>query len=283
MFRQKNTGFEDGTGSGGSANGRLGAKATRAKARTRGRAISKASLPGRAKSNAARSIADSLETAPTDRSTNTGMREKKPQTAEQGRHVAHLNQKMTVPAPKLQTSEQDQLDLARRLRHGERAAAEQLVEMYYGRIYLFMRAMGHDSQMSEDLTQEAFMRAWYHIGQLRNGKALTGWLFRIASNVSRLHWRKHKHSDRVHSDEAEQAEGGIDGLAHAGRREQFTQLHDAVARLPWKLRQVIVLHYMDQLTIAEAADAAQVRTGTLKSRLNRALEALRKQIEDADE
>jgi len=55
-------------------------------------------------------------------------------------------------------------------------------------------------------------------------------------------------------------------------------LRGEVARLPWKLRQAIVLHYLDQLTIAEAAEAAQVRTGTLKSRLNRGLEALRKQI-----
>jgi DNA-directed RNA polymerase specialized sigma24 family protein len=44
------------------------------------------------------------------------------------------------------------------------------------------------------------------------------------------------------------------------------------------LKEAIVLHYLDQLTIAEAAQAAQVRPGTLKSRLNRGLEALRKHI-----
>jgi RNA polymerase sigma-70 factor (ECF subfamily) len=224
-----------------------------------------------------------LDIGPTDELASVDTREKKAHTAEQGRHVAHLDPKMAVSTRQPQTSEKDQLDLAKRLRHGERAAAETLVEMYYERIYLFMRAMGHDSQRSEDLTQEAFMRAWYHIGQLRNGKALTGWLFRIASNVSRLHWRKHKHSDRVHSDQAEPAEGGVDGLARAGQREEFAHLHEAVARLPWKLRQVIVLHYMDQLTIAEAAEAAQIRTGTLKSRLNRALEALRKQMDRENE
>ena len=204
--------------------------------------------------------------------------QKNAQAAEQSKDLAHLAPQITVAAHNVRASEPDQVALAKRLRHGDRTAAEELVEMYYGRIYLFMRAMGHDGQISEDLTQEAFMRVWSHIGQLREGRALTGWLFRIAGNVSRLYWRKHKPQDRVRSEEGEGAAGGSDGLARAGEQEQFARLHGEVARLPWKLRQAIVLHYLDQLSIAEAAEAAQVRPGTLKSRLNRGLEALRKQI-----
>ncbi|UCD51528.1 MAG: RNA polymerase sigma factor [Phycisphaerales bacterium] len=199
-------------------------------------------------------------------------------TAEQSNHLAHLAPKMADAARPERTSQLQQVALAKRLRHGDRAAAEELVETYYERVYLFMRAMGHDSQISEDLTQEAFMKAWYHIGQLRDGRALTGWLFRIASNVSRLYWRRHKHESRVHRDGVEPAAGGVDGLTRAGEQEQFAGLHREIARLPWKLKQAIVLHYLDQLTIAEAAQAAQVRPGTLKSRLNRGLEALRKHI-----
>lgn len=208
----------------------------------------------------------------------TGIMQKNVPAAEQSTDLAHLVSKTTGTARLVRMSEPEQVVLARRLRHGDRTAAEELVEMYYGRIYLFMRAMGHDSQISEDLTQEAFMRAWNHIGQLRDGKALTGWFFRIASNVSRLHWRKHKHDSKVHSEDVELAAGGADALIRAGQREQFAWLHQEVARLPWKLKQAIVLHYLDQLTIAEAAEAAQVRSGTLKSRLNRGLEALRKHI-----
>ena len=177
-------------------------------------------------------------------------------------------------------SQTDQVALARRLRHGDRTAAEELVDIYYARIFLFMRAMGHDTQISEDLTQETFMRAWNHIGQLREGKALAGWLFRIAGNVSRLYWRKHKHEGPVHGEHVDRPTGEADGLARAGERELFARLHHEVMHLPWKLRQAIVLHYMDQLTIAEAAEAAQVLPGTFKSRLNRGLEALRKQIDD---
>ncbi|MHC4596847.1 MAG: RNA polymerase sigma factor, partial [Planctomycetota bacterium] len=60
--------------------------------------------------------------------------------------------------------------------------------------------------------------------------------------------------------------------------EQLEQLKNAVTRLPIKLRQAVVLHYMQQLTITEAAEAAGIRKGTFKSRLNRALKALRKRV-----
>ncbi len=199
---------------------------------------------------------------------------------EHKRGSAHLSHQKVVPLHGQGTAEDDRLSLVQRLRHGDRAAAETLVEQYHERIYVFMRSMGHDRQTSEDLTQETFMRVWYHIGQLREGKALTGWVFRIAGNVSRLHWRKHKQPGPVNIEDIEPAEDDADSSQQAGDRELFAGLHQAVTRLPWKLRQAVVLHYMDQLTIAEAAQAAQVREGTLKSRLNRALEALRKEMVD---
>ena len=113
---------------------------------------------------------------------------------------------------------EDGVLLAGRLRHGEHAAAAEFVDRYYERMYLFMRAVGHDRQISEDLTQETFLRAWYHIGQLRDGKALNGWLFRIAGNVSRLHRRRFKGKDTVNLDGIEPPAGGADGPLRAGQR-----------------------------------------------------------------
>jgi RNA polymerase sigma-70 factor (ECF subfamily) len=193
--------------------------------------------------------------------------------------VAHLTTEMAVEQPRTVPVEDGAL-LAGRLRHGEHAAAAEFVDRYYERIYLFMRAVGHDRQISEDLTQETFLRAWRHIGQLRDGKALNGWLFRIAGNVSRLHRRRLKGKDAVNLDDVDPPAAVSDDRLNAGQREQVDQLKQAVARLPWKLRQAVVLHYMEQLTIAEAADAAGIREGTLKSRLNRGLEALRKEVTD---
>ena len=204
--------------------------------------------------------------------------QKNAQAAEQNDGAAHLIREMAVAASTEGAPRTDYESLVMRLRRGDRTAAEELVDCYYERIYLFMRTVGHDRQISEDLTQETFLRAWYHIGQLRDGKALNGWLFRIAGNVSRLHWRKHKDMDTVSPEGPEKPLGGPNGLDGASGQEDLARLRNAVARLPHKLRQAVALHYMEQLTISEAADAAGVRQGTLKSRLNRGLEALRKHM-----
>jgi len=55
--------------------------------------------------------------------------------------------------------------LAAQLKAGNRAAAAELVDLYYEQIYLFMRRLGHSCQVSEDLTQASFLAAWQHIGQ----------------------------------------------------------------------------------------------------------------------
>ena len=166
--------------------------------------------------------------------------------------------------------------LADRLKAGDGAAAAELVDIYYEQIYLFMRRLGHSHQGSEDLTQETFLAAWSHIGQLGSGEALNGWLYRIAGNVSRHHWRRRK-GRKTASIEGFDVPAG-ESEDRAEYYEQLGRLKKAVERLPLRLRQAVVLHYMQQLTIFEAAEAAGVREGTFKSRLNRALKTLRKQV-----
>jgi RNA polymerase sigma-70 factor (ECF subfamily) len=142
-----------------------------------------------------------------------------------------------------------------------------------------MRSVGHNRQLSEDLTQETFLRAWHHIGQLRDDKALNGWLYRIAGNASRLYWRKHPKGESVSIDDMNLPAEDVDEPQKAENNEQVDRLRQAVSKLPWKLKQAVVLHYMEELTIAEAAEAADVRQGTFKSRLNRALNALRECVD----
>ncbi len=178
-------------------------------------------------------------------------------------------------------SQQKWDSLAVRLRAGDRDAAAELVDSYYEQVYLFMRRLGHNRQTSEDLTQETFFRAWQYIGQLRSNVALNSWLYRIASNVSRQYWRRHRGKESIGLNETEKIDvpagetASEDEIKH---REQIGKLRFIISALPMKLRQAIVLHYMQHLTIAEAAEAIGIRQGTLKSRLSRALKRIRKQF-----
>ncbi len=204
--------------------------------------------------------------------------EKKVKLAEQKADLTYLNDMQRNLGRDKEHQGRKRDSLAVRLRAGDRAAAAELVDAYYQQIYLFMRRLGHDRQASEDLTQESFFNAWHHIGQLKDGKALNGWLYRIASNVSKLHWRKHKHKEVIGIEGLEMPQSSKSEHEKLEHNEQLEHLKDAVERLPMKLRETIILHYMQQLTIAEATDAAGLNQGTFKSRLNRALKNLRKEI-----
>ena len=203
---------------------------------------------------------------------------KEAKLTEQQLDQTYLKGKQAEPEANEVRPDQKRDSLVARLRKGNGAAAAELVDEYHEKIYLFMRKLGHDRQTSEDLTQESFFNAWHHIGQLRDGKALDSWLYSIAANVSRLYWRKHKHKEIVGVEHSDWTAGGESDNEDIGRYEQLEQLSAAVAKLPVKLNQAIVLHYMQQMTIAKAAEVAGVKEGTFKSRLNRALRALRKNV-----
>lgn len=197
---------------------------------------------------------------------------------EQQSDSAHLTNRKDELNRSDELLQERQDSLSARLRKGERSAAVEFVDIHYDQIYLYMRRLGHSRQVSEDLTQETFLQAWYHIGQLRDGKALNGWLYRIAGNVSNLYWRKRKGRKPAGMEIIDVPDGSKLGVEKAGHREQLRRLQDVVDRLPWKFRQVIVLHYMQHMSIAEAAEAAGIRQGTFKSRLSRALRVLRKHV-----
>jgi len=198
--------------------------------------------------------------------------------AEQKELFNHLSNTSTQLAKAELTSAR--VILVSRLRKGDRAAAQELVDQYYERLYLYLRELGHTRHASEDLLQETFMRAWYNIGQLRDDKALAAWLYRIASNISSEHWRKQKRIDRINQQKLALADH-ISQESESDRadlKEVLGQLRDAIAVLPWKLRQAVVLHYLQSFTIADGAKAAGIKEGTFKSRLNRALTILRRQF-----
>jgi RNA polymerase sigma-70 factor (ECF subfamily) len=167
--------------------------------------------------------------------------------------------------------------LVARLKAGDRAAAAELVDIYYQQIYLFMRRLGHNRQTSEDLTQESFLQAWYCINQLKTGRILNGWLYSIATNISRVYWRRHKSCEETEIEGIDVPDGN-EAADYVSRNEQLGQLKTALEKLPIKLKETVVLHYMQHLAISEAAAAAGIREGTFKSRLGRALEILRRQV-----
>ena len=180
--------------------------------------------------------------------------------------------------------DQKRHSLVARLRAGDRAAATELVDGYYQQIYLFMRRLGHDRQISEDLTQESFFNAWHHIAQLRDGKALDSWLYRIAANVS---------LNRAKAEGRRKDSLSLDALLESGRisadrlfgsepptnAAERAQLQEAIQAALDSLdpdqRAVVVMKDVEDMSQDQIAEALDCSPGTVKSRLSRARARLR--------
>jgi RNA polymerase sigma-70 factor (ECF subfamily) len=138
---------------------------------------------------------------------------------------------------------------------------------------------------AEDLAQDVYLRAFLKIGTIRNPNSHREWLFRVARNVCLDHLKKAR-KVRLFPQRNESLEGSVsdeilEGPAEAGDR--LKRVKEAVARLPRKQKEVLVLREYGHLSYQELARTLRIKEGTVMSRLNRARRAVVKLMkEDVD-
>lgn len=135
-----------------------------------------------------------------------------------------------------------------------------------------------DPDEAQDVAQETFIRAYYALHRFDAERPLRPWLLRIAANLSYNRQRSLRRYlfalKRLAQDELHTSPSTIQDQ---GSGESL--LGEAVSRLKWQHREAIYLRYFLGMSEAEMADALDVAPGTVKSRLHRALDTLRKLIE----
>ncbi len=165
--------------------------------------------------------------------------------------------------------------LARRLRQRDRGACQELIQRYHQAVFGYLRSMGADQSLADDLTQETYAKAWKNIDRLKDARSARAWLLSIARNELRQ-WARRRQPELMEMDELKERDTGE---AHpdeqSAQREQDQQLASLICRLDAPLREVVVLHYFQGLSLREAGGVQGVPAGTIKSRLNRALVRLR--------
>ena len=181
-----------------------------------------------------------------------------------------------------------------RLRAGEATAFNRLVEERHGDIYALLYRLTEDPEEARDLTQETFLQAFRHLASFRGDADLRTWLYRIAVNQARNRWRwwKRRRRDRTVSLDAPVSEGidaplwaglagdeGLDPERQALARERELALHAALATLSRPYREVIVLRDIEGLSYEEVASTLDLNVGTVKSRLSRGRNELRRRLE----
>ena len=156
---------------------------------------------------------------------------------------------------------------------GERSAFDELVERWYPPVWMYLRRVAGGDEAARDVAQDVWLRALRGIGRLRDGSKLRPWLFGIARRAL---------MDRLRQQYATREDSDVDlealpaGAFSDDSRDEMTALEDELARLPVIEREVLTLFYLREMSLAEVAEVLDVPVGTVKSRLFRARQLLRR-------
>lgn len=164
-------------------------------------------------------------------------------------------------------------DLVERARAGDHSAFAILARGSFGRMYGAAKLILRDQDRAEDAVQEAMLQAWRHVAALRDPEAWDAWLYRLTVRACYRQARRVAGRDVVALDLT--ADRPAPGPDFAGVVVERDRIMAALSELVLEQRAVIVLHFYLDLPLTQAAAILDVPVGTAKSRLHRALEALR--------
>lgn len=151
----------------------------------------------------------------------------------------------------------------------------QLVERYQRAIYYHCIAIVGDEVIAEDVAQETFIKAYYHLSQYDQSRKFSTWLFKIATNTA-LNVLKQSKSTIFLDDD--QLVNVVSTHTPVETQGQHAELYDAVMRLEPRYRAVVSLYYWQGLSYAEVASAMSVPIGSVRGWMSRAKEHLRKEL-----
>ena len=198
-----------------------------------------------------------------------------------------------APATPIEARPSSEALFIERLRRGDSAAFEKLVEERSGEIYGLLYRLTENREEAKDLAQETFLRAFQNMGSFRGESDLRTWIYRIAINQARNRWRWWRRRRR-------DATVSLDSTDDSGRQtllatlkaektrdpEQDTLAHEredvlrkALHGLRRVYREAVVLRDIEGFAYEEIAVALDISIGTVKSRLARGRQELRRKLE----
>lgn len=174
------------------------------------------------------------------------------------------------PAPDADPADTDDVRAAAA---GDRQAFQRLYRLHVDRIYgTVYRLAGYDHARAEDLTQDAFVRAWQKLAGFRHESAFSTWLYRLAVNVALMDIRSRGSDPVTMMDEESIPDHGETPFCAAERDE----LERAIGKLPPRARAVLVLHDIEGWRHEEIGAELGMAVGSSKAQLHRARGLLRK-------
>src|SRR5436189_53008 len=180
-----------------------------------------------------------------------------------------------------------------KLRRGDAMAYERLVAEHSGDVYALLVRLTSDAEEARDLTQETFLRVFQSLDRFRGDASLKTWIYRIAINQARNRWRwwrRRRRNVTVSLDATDEEherplaaqlrdERSVDPEQATLARERERLLTQALRSLARVYREVVVLRDIEGLSYEEVAATLEISIGTVKSRLSRGRNELRRRLE----
>ena len=175
------------------------------------------------------------------------------------------------------------------LQAGDESAYEQLIERFQSAVYNLAYRLLNDQADASDVAQEVFLKIFRNVGSFRGDSSLRTWVYRIAVNEShnRRRWLfRHRRGETAIEETFEDSETRTRPLMDSGEtpfdftmnREARVLLEEALATVNPVFRTALVLREIEDMSYEEIADILQVSIGTVKSRIVRGREALRRNL-----
>jgi RNA polymerase sigma-70 factor (ECF subfamily) len=177
--------------------------------------------------------------------------------------------------------------LIKKILDGSRSSFEELMKKYNKKIYNFVIRMVRNDEVAIELSQDFFIKIFSVLHKYNFQYKFSTWAYRICYNLVIDHIRKNQaYVDSLNGDNISQkrlvesknfiSEDGFDNLE---KDEVKTYLWKTVDQIPMKYRELILMRYLQELKYDEIAEIAGLPVGTVKNRIFKAKELLRKEIE----
>ncbi len=167
---------------------------------------------------------------------------------------------------------QDETAMIIRIQHGEEQLYGTLIDRYKEGLYRHCFKYVRDEDWAEDITQEAFIKAYVQLDSFNTNYRFSTWLYKIATNIALQELRKKRPVPLTDDMQI------ISTLAATDQCAKDTELHVAVNKLPEKQRAVISKHYLEGKNYAQIAQEMGSTTGSVKGWMSRAKQGLRRML-----
>jgi len=173
--------------------------------------------------------------------------------------------------------------LVLKCRRGDAIAWKQLVERYERRLFYFIRRLVDNERDAWDVLQQTWMGALKGLHRLDEPRTLRTWLYRIARNSAVSHLRQSRPDIARSVDPADLNDVPDEDEDDSWTAAAMPGLHEALTKLTVPHREVLTLHFLEDMPIQDIAAVTNTAAGTVKSRLHYAKRALRALIEHHEE